>query len=166
MEKSQLGESPCPPVGLLWGLSGEPFAVCVPAEELCASHRHGSSLGLWTGGRWCGASLKWMGFGLEGDGAGPCWARSYRAAWGPVVWHLLLAMPRSTLPKGVTAFGAASLGLQVLVPLDGSPKVGQAFGFGQAGAAASRAEGPQGSTRGRPAPLGLLTGCRHLGDAG
>lgn len=107
-----------------------------------------------------------MGFGLEGDGAGPCWARSYRAAWGPVVWHLLLAMPRSTLPKGVTAFGAASLGLQVLVPLDGSPKVGQAFGFGQAGAAASRAEGPQGSTRGRPAPLGLLTGCRHLGDAG
>lgn len=50
----------------------------------------------------------------------------------------------------------------VLVPLDGGPKVGQAFGFGQAaaGAAASGAEGPQGSTRGRPALFGLL-----LGDA-
>lgn len=90
-----------------------------------------------------------VGCGLEGDGAGPCWARSYRAAWGLVVWHLLLAMPRGTLPGGVTAFGAASLRLQVLVPLDGGPKVGQAFGFGQAaaGAAASGAEGPQGSTR-------------------
>lgn len=41
-----------------------------------------------------------VGCGLEGDGMGPRWAWSYRAAWGLVVCHLLLAMPRSTLPGG------------------------------------------------------------------
>lgn len=59
--------------------------------------------------------------------------------------------------------------MQVLVPLDGSPKVGEAnrIGSGQvaAGAAASGVEGLQGGTRGLPAPaghlLGMLTECRH-----
>lgn len=160
MEKSRLGESPCPPAGILWGLSGEPFALCSCRRAVCLPL---AWVTLWVVD-W--REMLWdptevghpVGFGLEGDGVGPCWARSYRAAWGLVVCHLLLAMPRGTLPGGATAFGAASIG----------PR---SFGWWPKGwpslwvwpsrcrCCCERGRGASGQHQ-APAPLGLL-----LGDA-